>query len=138
MISKDITAITVILKIGFATDCFPTGAVKVEINVLRLDEGFAMRRFLDTPSSPPEPYASSVEEGPSPAMMPSAYRLFARDLDDIDSIAKGHWIIEFRRPNVARVQRNSKDDNLAHSARLAGSGLFGSPRNVGRYSLPLV
>jgi hypothetical protein len=137
MISKDITAITVILKIGFATDCFPTGAVKVEINVLRLDEGFAMRRFLDTPSSPPEPYASSVEEGPSPAMMPSAYRLFARDLDDIDSIAKGHCIIEFRRPNFARVQRNSEDDNLAHSVRSAGSAPIDPPGKVGSCSLPL-
>jgi hypothetical protein len=30
-------------------------------------------------------------------------------LNDIDSIAKGHWIIEFRRPIFDRVQRNPED-----------------------------
>ena len=57
------------------------------------------------------------EEAQSQALMPSAYRFFARHLDDIDSIAKGHWIIKFRRPNFAHVQRNSEDDNLSQIGR---------------------
>jgi hypothetical protein len=42
---------------------------------------------------------------------------FARRVDGIDSITKGHWPIEFRRNIFVRVQRNSEDDDPPHTSR---------------------
>jgi len=38
----------------------------------------------------------------------SAPLVFARRVDGIDSIAEGHWTIDFRRSIFAHLQRNSE------------------------------
>jgi hypothetical protein len=43
--------------------------------------------------------------------------IFARRVGGIDSIAEGHWTIEFRGSIFARLQRNSEDDDIPQIGR---------------------
>src|SRR5512147_1261392 len=71
-------------------------------------------------------------------MLVTAPLIFARCVDGIDSVATGHWTIEFRGRIFARLQRNSEDDDIPHTRRWTMKAIVVTDQAAGTAGMKLV
>ncbi|NGO55577.1 hypothetical protein [Allomesorhizobium camelthorni] len=80
-----------------------------------------------------------IDRPPKPVLPAVCY------VDGIDSIANGHWTIEFRRSYFRLSAKDSEDEDLPHTSRWTMKALPGSAGcvlsacrgDLGNYPLPL-